>query len=96
MRDNTGSASTPTNAASHTRWRAPAVLRRRLNVASSAAMRRNVAFARKRASGPAPENGMILPPTHASFFDSLAQLYDFVFGQRRVRHAQHGGNGLLG
>src|SRR5262245_27340053 len=96
MRDNTGSASTPTKAASHTRWRAPAVLRRRLNVAKTAAMRRNVAFARKRASGPAPENGMSLSPTHASFLDALAQLFDFVCGQLRVGHAQHGGDGLLG
>src|SRR5262245_46411465 len=102
IRDKTGRARTPTSAASQTRCRAPAVLRRRLNVARSAATSRRVAFARKSTNGPAPENGMlnglmtVLPPAHTSFLDSLAQLFDFAFAQLRVGHAQHGGNGLLG
>src|SRR6478736_3730927 len=101
MRDSNGSASTPTSTASHTRCRAPAVLRRSGIVTMSAVTSSSVAFARNRRSGTVPENGksigvMASPSAHAGLADARPQLVDFRIGELRVGHAKHGGHDLLG
>ena len=58
-RDSSGSANTPTSAASHTRWRAPAVPRRSVVVAANAATSRSVALATKSNNGVVPANNVV-------------------------------------
>src|SRR5205823_5149082 len=98
-RESSGSASTPTSAASHTKWRDPAVARRSGTVAMSAAISRKVAFATNSRRVVASANGGLvvisLSPAHSSFANAFAQLIDLGVAELRVGHAQHGGNGLF-